>query len=202
MPRESTTSLLCLLITGALIVVPVGIVVAAGWYWLGRFQDLSDEIERSIDQLHRYQRVIQTLPTLTAELERVKSNEEIKSFYFDAPTPALAGAQLQRRVQEIVQAAGGRLISTQLLPSADGEDPPKVRIRTQLRGTIGALLDVLLEIEQARPFLFVDQASIRSTARRERPSSRRRVRRAPAGEQEALLTVRLDVFGYALGEAK
>lgn len=202
MPRESKTSLLCLLVTGALIVLPLSVFVAAGWYWLARFQDLGDEIDRSIDQLHRYQRVIQTLPALTAELERVKSNEEIKSFYFDAPTPALAGAQLQRRVQEIVQAAGGRLISTQLLPSAQGEDPPRVRIRTQLQGTTGALLDVLLEIEQARPFLFVDQASVRSTARRQRPSARRSVRRVAAGQQEGLLTVRLDVFGYALGEAK
>jgi general secretion pathway protein M len=61
-------------------------------------------------------------------------------------------------------------------------------------------MDILYEIEQARPFLFVDQLSVRSSARADLPESMARGRASrlrvdPSGE----LTVRLDIFGYALG---
>ncbi|AGA88929.1 General secretion pathway protein M [Thioflavicoccus mobilis 8321] len=189
----SRCSLVWVLILG----LPLVLVVAVGWAWFDRLQTLNAEIASRTEQLHRFQRVLRTLPRLRAELEQVSSNEELKSFYFDAPTPALAGAELQRRLQDIVQAADGRLISTQLLPSAPGEEPPRVRIRTQLQGTVETLLKVLLETEQARPLLFIDQVSIRSTARPYRSSTRRR--RTVPQRQEGLLTIRLDVFGYALG---
>jgi general secretion pathway protein M len=144
---------------------------------------------------------VETLPTLRAELEQVKANEDFKAFYFDAPTPALAGAELQRKVQDIVTAAKGRLISTQLLPEQPNEHPPKVRLRIQIQGSTDTLLDVLYAIEQARPFLFIDQVSVRSSARPEEPERRvrgRTVRRPPVN-QAGELTVRLDIFGFALG---
>ena len=143
-----------------------------------------------------------TLPTLRAELEQVKANEDFKAFYFDAPTPALAGAELQRKVQDVVTAAKGRLISTQLLPEQPNEHPPKVRLRIQIQGSTDTLLDVLYAIEQARPFLFIDQVSVRSSARPDQPEQRRvrgRSIRRPAVNAAGELTVRLDIFGFALG---
>jgi general secretion pathway protein M len=176
--------------------LPLTLVLAVGGAWLDRLSSLDARIDERTEQLQRFQRALRMLPTLHTELEQVRSNDELKSFYFDAPTAALAGADLQRRLQDIVQAAAGRLISTQLLPSPSGEEPPRVRIRTQLQGTVETLLDVLLEIEQARPLLFIDQVSVRSTARPHRTMNQRRP--VPT-RQDGLLTIRLDVFGYALG---
>jgi general secretion pathway protein M len=139
---------------------------------------------------------------MRAELDKERSNEDFKAFYYDAETPALAGAELQRELQDMVRAAGARLINTQFLPAGADEQPPRVRIRAQFQGTTESLLDVIYRIEQARPFLFVDQLSVRASARRvERPNSRVRGRRAPVRnvEPQGQLTVRLDVFGYALG---
>jgi len=76
-----------------------------------------------------------------------------------------------------------------------------VRIRTQIQGSTDTLLNVLYEIEQARPFLFVDQVSVRSSARPDMPAQvlpGRRARRPPVN-QGGELTVRLDIFGFALG---
>jgi general secretion pathway protein M len=162
---------------------------------------VSARIADSEDQLVRYRRLIRSLPELRTELERVRANESFKAFYFDAPTAALAGAELQRQVQDIVTAASGRLISTQILPGPPEESPPRVRVRTQIQGSTETLLDVLYDIEQARPFLFVEQVSVRSSARAPLPTSAlrgRTIRRPPvnpAGE----LTVRLDIFGFTLG---
>lgn len=183
--------------------IPLALVLAIGLPWWQQVQDLDEQIVRQRDQIVRYRRVLASLPSLKAALAEEQARDDYKAFYFDAATPALAGAQLQTEVQEMVRAAGARPVSTQVLPVKPDEQPPRVRIRTQLQGDTEALLDILFRIEQARPFLFVDQMSIRSTMPRARPSrrgSRRPVRRPQRSQtQVGQLTVRLDIFGYALG---
>ena len=194
----------CILVWGLTLLIPLTLIVVVGWPWLERLGDLNQTISSGEDRLARYQRLIATLPGLRAELEQVRSNEDVKAFYYDAATPQLAGAQLQRELQDMVKAAGARLISTQILPAKEDEQPPRVSIRTQIQGETDALLDVLYRVEHARPFLFVDQLSVRATARRTLSRNPRvRARRAPAGgRSEAQLTVRLDLFGYALGDGQ
>lgn len=189
----------CFLLLAPVVLIPALLIIAVVGPWARAVSGLDDEIASRLDQVQRYQRLLATLPGTRAELDQVLANQELKAFYFDAQTPALAGAQLQREIQEMVQTAGGRLISTQILPSAAAEQPQRVSIRAQLQGDVETLLEVLHRIEQARPFLFVDQISVRATQRRtvRRPPTRG----APAGQQDGQLTVRLDVFGYALGQA-
>ena len=184
------------------LLVPLLLLASVALPWSQRMHELDEQLARGADQLERYQRLVATLPSLRAELEREQANDDFKAFYFDAETPALAGARLQSEVQEVVRSAGARPISTQILPVDKNEQPPRVRIRTQLQGTTEELLDVLYRIEEARPFLFVDQMSIRSTTPRAAPvrrNSRRVVRRSPSQAQVGQLTVRLDIFGYSLG---
>lgn len=191
----------CLIAWGIAVLLPVLLVTAVALPWLDHLNDLDSAIARSEDQLVRYRRLVATLPLLRAEIDEVNANDDFKAFYFEAPTPALAGAELQRKVQDIVTGAGGRLISTQLLPEQADEHPPRVRVRTQIQGSTETLLDCLYEIEQSRPFLFIDQVSVRSSARPAQPARvvrGRRIRR-PAVNQAGELTVRLDLFGFALG---
>jgi general secretion pathway protein M len=194
----------CVFAWAAALIVPAALVFGIGWPWLERVGSLEREIDSLDDQSVRYRRLLQTLPALQVELDQVRSNEDVKDFYFDAKTPALAGAQLQREVQEMVKSSGGRVVSTQILPAPADEQPPKVRVRAQLQGTTESLLDVLYQVEKARPFLFVDQMSVRSTSRRTAANRNPRVRgrhRSVRRRPQGRLTVRLDVFGYALGEA-
>lgn len=195
----------CLLAWALLLVLPAALGLGVAWPWLERMAILDEDIDRAGDQLARYQRLVATLPALRAELEAVNNDQDFKAFYFDAQTPALAGATLQQKVQDIVKAAGSRLVSTQVLPPTPGEQPPTVRVRIQLQGSTEQLLEVLYQIEQSRPFLFVDQVSVRSMVQPERPvvasERNRQVRRPPNKPESEDLTVRLDIFGYALGGA-
>ena len=202
MSARSRDRLSCALAWGLALLVPLLLVASVALPWSQRMNELDEQLARGADQLERYQRLVATLPSLRAELEREQANDDFKAFYFDAETPALAGARLQSEVQDVVRTAGARPISTQILPVDKDEQPPRVRIRTQLQGTTEELLDVLYRIEEARPFLFVDQMSIRSTTPRAAPvrrNSRRVVRRSPSQAQVGQLTVRLDIFGYSLG---
>ncbi len=188
----------CALAWTLLVLVALLILAAVALPWLQRMGALDASIEAAEDQLLRYRRMVATLPTLRAELDKVNSNQDFKAFYFSAKTPALAGAELQRKVQDIVSAAKGRLISTQLLPEEENEQPARVRLRTQIQGSTDTLLQVLYGIEESRPFLFVEQVSVRSSARPEQAEpAGRPVRRVPVNEAGEL-TVRLDIFGFAL----
>jgi general secretion pathway protein M len=193
----------CVWVWLGLLLVPLTLILAVALPWWQQAATLNAEIDTARDQLARYQRLVATLPSLRAELSREQANDDFKAFYFDAATPALAGAQLQRDLQEMVRAAGARPISAQVLPVQADEVPPRVRVRIQMQCTTDQLLEVLYKVEEARPFLFVDQMSIRSTTPRARATSRRIVRRSvrrPALQQQVgQLTVRLDIFGYALG---
>lgn len=201
MSPASRSRTFCILAWILTLLVPLLILTAIFAPWASKMAELDARIATSQDQLVRFRRLIQSRPVLEAELEQVRSNDAFKAFYFNAPTQALAGAELQSQVQNIVNVAQGRLISTQLLPQEKGADPPRVRVRTQIQGTSESLLEILYQIEQARPFLFVERLSVRSSARPSLPNrgvGRRPTRRIPvrpAGE----LTLRIDIFGYALG---
>ncbi|WP_089730120.1 type II secretion system protein GspM [Candidatus Thiosymbion oneisti] len=182
---------ICVLAWLGVLAIPVGLVFAIGWPWLERVKALEREIASLDERIVRHQGLLRTLPGLQAELKQVSDNKDVKNFYFDAKTSALAGAELQRQVKKMVTSAGGQVMSTQRLPSPKDEQPPRVRVRTQIQGMTDALLDVLYQIEQARPFLFVEKLSVRAPPRQRRPQRR--------GTRQGLLTVRLDVFGYTLG---
>ncbi|MGQ9831040.1 MAG: type II secretion system protein GspM [Thermochromatium sp.] len=190
---------LCLGLLGAMVLVPILLVAAVAIPWLGRLSELDAAIAGSRDQLQRYRRLIDTLPALQAELERARTDDAFEAFYFKAPTQALAGAQLQARIQEIVTAAAGQLISTQILPPEGQETLPRVRVRTQIQGSTETLMEVLYRLDQSRPFLFVERLSVRSSARPMEPNNPVMARRRLAANQGGELTVRLDIYGFVLG---
>jgi len=199
MPRARICSLFWL----SVLLLPLALGLSIGLPWWQHAVALDEQIVDARAQLERYQRLVATLPDLRDALAREQENDDFKAFYFDAATPALAGAQLQRDVQEMVRGAGARSISAQILPVDAEEVPPRIRVRIQMQGTTDQLLDVLYKVEEARPFLFVDQLSIRSTMSRARPTSRRTIRGRVGGSsvrrQVGELTIRLDIFGYTLG---
>lgn len=188
----------CVAVLSALVLLPLALATVIGLTWLERMQTLERGIQGDLDRLQRYQRLVATLPALRQALADEQSNDAFKAYYFDADTPAIAGAQLQREVQDMVRNAGARPVSAQVLPSNEQDDPPRVRVRIQLQATTEQLFDVLYRIESARPFLLIDQLSIRSQARSNQRRGRT-VRGAPVPNNQDQLTVRLDLFGYFLG---
>jgi general secretion pathway protein M len=191
----------CVLVWLILVGAPLLLLFAVGAPWASRLATLNETIADREDQLSRFQRLIRSMPQLRSELERTRNDEAFQAFYFKAATQALAGAQLQTRIQEIVNSASGRLISIQILPEEKQDGPPRIQVRTQVQGSTETLLDVLYQLEQARPFLFVERLSIRSSARAVTTPGGDVVRRAtpPAASSGGELTLRLDIFGFVLG---
>lgn len=202
MKKPPSTNGRCLLVWGGLLGLFTLCLAVIFVPWWRQLSDMDARLARTHDQVINYQRLVATLPRLQAELKQVRNRDDTKAFYFAAETPALAGAELQAKVQEIIRAAGARPVSTQILPVDENERPLRIRIRIQFQGSTEALLDVLYRIESARPFLFIDQMSLRSSAsnvpQRQARSARRGSNRVSPRERDEL-TLRLDIFGFALG---
>lgn len=188
----------CQLLLIVLVLLPIGAILLIAVGWLTQVRTLEDQIQTDLERLQRYRGIAASLPALRQALEEERSNDAFKAFYFDADTPALAGAQLQTEVQAMVRTAGARPISTQILPTDEQDDPPRVSVRIQLQGTTDQLFQLLYQVEAARPFLLIEQMSIRSQARSTRAPARRAARRRTTPNNQGQLTVRLDLFGYFL----
>ena len=126
------------------------------------------------------------LAGLRAELARLKEHQASAVGFMQSSNPSLAAAELQNRIKSSVEAARGELRSTQILPARDDGTFRRISIRGQIAVNTAALQRVFYDLESATPFLFLDNVEIRS-----RPA-----RRASGPEDDPILEVRFDLYGY------
>jgi general secretion pathway protein M len=126
------------------------------------------------------------LGALRAELARLKAHEASAVGFMRSSNPSLAAAELQNRIKSSVEAARGELRSTQILPARDEGAFRRISIRGQIAVNTAALQRVFYDLESATPFLFLDNVEIRA-----RPA-----RRAAGPEDDPILEVRFDLYGY------
>lgn len=160
---------------------------------LNAFRDGKARIEQAEELLQRYEALAQQRPLLNDRLAEQEERAASAAGYLQGPSDALAAAQLQDRVKSVVEAAGGELRSTQILPAEQPEADLGVR-RTTLRVhfvvTIEGLEETLYDLETGQPYLIIDDV----TVRQERARRRREPQRQP------MLDVSLELFGYVREE--
>ena len=156
-----------------------------------------DAIDDTRAALARYRGVAAELPQRKSELETLHQRQAKSEGFLRGPADKddqLVGAQiqLQNLIKTLVESAHGELKSTQVLPVQE-EGPTKYRrltIRAQMSLDITAAQRVIYGIETASPLLFLDNVDLRAHL-----VDRRRERGANNGS-DAMLDVRIDVYGY------
>ena len=178
----------------AILLLLVGIVYAATVQpLLEDYRDTTQSIEQMSALLQRYQRVADNLAPLQAELAGVQQRQGAKDGFFTGANDTLVAAQLQGKLRTAVEAARGELKSTQVLPPEDDGKMRRITVRGQMASTLGAVQRVIYELEaSSSPYLFVDNLNLRVRAAE---------RRAEVPDQDPILDVRFDVYGY-LSSAK
>ncbi len=159
---------------------------------LATYRANEDSIARSQELVQRYRRIGGRRSALEAQIAQVRERLSPAGLYLEAASDALVAAELQNRVKGVVEAASGRLKSTQILPAVDESNFRRVGIRVQMSATVEPLQRVFFELEAAMPYLFIENVDVRRrvTKRRKRKGSER------SPETESVLTVRFDLFGY------
>jgi len=180
--RALALALLALLLLAghAFVVAPV---VAA-------YRDTGQAIQEARDLLQRYVALAGERTQLTEQLAELEERAAQAGGYLEGSSDALAAVELQDRVRRIIERAGGQLQSTQILPASAIDATAPVRraaLRIQLAIAIEGLQSVLYELETGQPYVFVNELTVRQ---------RRTRRRANAPEEEPVLDVSFEVFGY------
>lgn len=180
---EKSRQLALGLLVAAVVVAIAGIVVPT--YLAHRHYDTA--IAGLSDRIERYHRINATRPEVARNLEAVRAKDSRK-FFLRAGGTALSAAEAQEAMRTLVEGAGGRLITTQVLPAKDEGAYKQITVNVQLTSNIVALRRILNTIESGTPMLFVDNLLVRSQV----PAT---FRPGPGAEPEVF--VQFDVYGYA-----
>ncbi|TCT06505.1 type II secretion system (T2SS) protein M subtype b [Tepidamorphus gemmatus] len=143
-------------LAGALVVAAISWLA---WGWLAR-QAVAERIAVQTGQIAHLDR---RLASLEADGTPQAGEGAPAAVYFPGATAPIAAAAVQRTVDGIIDAAGGRLIESQLLPIAEADpDGHRIDLRTSFEATIESLQAILFEIETRRPIMLVRSLSVRS----------------------------------------
>lgn len=173
-------------------------VLAVAYIWaiqpvIDAYAEADHAIEEARDLLSRFEGRGMARDALKNQAESLGRDTTSAAYYLTGQTDALAAADLQSRVQSLIESVGGHVASLQSLPGQDEQGFRRVTIRLQMRTTIGPLMQILHSLETGTPLLFVDNLDIQG-----RPAL------ADDNEDaktEPVLTVGLDVYGYLVAEA-
>lgn len=150
-------------------------------------QDQQIEIARG--QLERFQRLATQLPTMRAEVARLRDTDVLAPFLVNAANDALAAVELQERLKATAVAHEGRVLSTRVLKGTADGPFERVVVDARLEITLEGLQDLLHEIETRKPYLFVEELSVM-----DRPQ-----RRGGATGVAKSLETRLTIYGLRRG---
>lgn len=182
-PKQKKVAALAILV----LLLALACVAIAFPIWLLN-QHYDEALEDATSRLGRYSKIVGTRDALQKQVEEVKALG-VKRHFLKSASPALAAAELQEQAQAFFDAKGAKVNSIQVLPHKDDGLYRQVTVQVQLIAPLTSVKGMLYGLESARPYLFLENFSIRS------PNMQ--INRAePASEPD--LSVQFDLTGYAL----
>ncbi len=155
-----------------------------------------NQIQGMLDQLQVYQRVARNRDRYERAYEQLQRKQDQDRRYLQSNTESLATAELQRSVKLVITKNKGEILSLQVIRSTEEEGFVRVTVRIRMKTNLEAMLKTFHALETSKPYLIVDDVSVRS-----RNMARRRIPSAKAIEEAvALLDIDFQVSGYMRGE--
>jgi general secretion pathway protein M len=174
LPDGLTGRVLAGLIGGVALIVLYAVIVLPVLAFYGasaeRLQD-----RRGIAQ--RFASAARDLPALRTEVQQWGEQAGGDGLLLSGPSDALAAANLQSKLKDLVEQGGAKLASAQTLAVETQGGFRRVGMRISFAADLTLLTSVLLGVEAARPVLSISNLDLRG------------------GENEALSVV-MDVYGF------
>lgn len=190
-PSTSRFAALSLLLVAILVPIFYLFIPLATYY-----SEQSDEITLLQRRLATYDYLINHENTIDEELRKIEALGVEGDIFLKGTKTAIASANLRELVNEAVKRSGGQLVSSQEYEASSIPSAMSIGLRVQVSGEVANIVQLLHDLEDARPVIFIDNLTVTSLSSRVQ-SARRPVRRAndntPA---RSSLDVRLDIVGY------
>lgn len=163
-----------------------------------------DELEILVNQKQRFEYLIANEDNINAELKRIDELGSEGDLFLSGNKKSIASANLREFINEAVKRSGGQLVSSQDYEAEAVPSATPIGLRLQVSGEVQNLVNLLYELESARPVIFIDELSVTSSSSRVRSSraNLRDRRRLTTTANLSSLDIRMDVVGYLAGEAK
>lgn len=184
-PREQR-ALAVVLLVAVLLLLGFGIIKPI----VERFLLYNQTIEDLTFRIDRLGSVAATAPALAQEVEALNAAVRGSGLTLDRQTSALAAAEMQRSLGELVEEQGGEITSTQVVPVVNEQGFVRVGVRVQMSGDSNVLAGVLESVESGRPLIFVDNIRIRERQERRVP------RRSTDTAEVERIDIQFDAFVY------
>jgi general secretion pathway protein M len=146
----------------ALVVLALALVIAAiavPVVLLNRYYD--EHLARMTRQIKSQSALNVARPQLVRALESLKAKDPRK-YYLRGTTTALAAAELQDQVKQLIESAGGKVILVQGIANKDDGAHRTVGATFHLNVSSSSLRRILHTVETREPFLFIDNLTIRA----------------------------------------
>lgn len=165
----------------------LAVLVIALPLWLAH-QHYDEALEDIDKRLVRYERLAAARPALEQKLEGVRALGSRK-YFLKASAASLSAAEVQDRVRQFIESAGGRVISVQMGTPRDDGRFKQVPVTVQANANILVARRILHALETSEPYLFVDSLVVRAQV----PPGHK-----PAPGFEPEMFIQFDVSGYAI----
>jgi general secretion pathway protein M len=155
----------------------LALVLALG-YWLlidswfaGPLREINEQADQLRDQQQRYASLLLQGDALKEQLDQARNDPASSTSLLPGDDPSAVAADLMQRIADLVSrqaSVGAGCALTQrmpITPEQDSAEPYRqVKVSLTLECAIEPLTAVLHELEYQRPFLFVDEMSLRRDA--------------------------------------
>ncbi len=143
-------------------------VFVLGCVWIGAvapalswFHDRAETLRRQQAVALRMESLARTLPVLRQRAASAVSDDRRNGGVLPGSSDALAAAALQQRLDEMAGAAGVRIGSQEILPSAAAGEFRTVAVRITTHAPWNAVVALLLGMAQSETPMVVDELSLR-----------------------------------------
>jgi len=157
--------------------------------WYDAINKTMEDVDSLVFRIKRYERIISSRGEVLSAIEQGRTDINSLGYLYTQDTPSLVAAELQKRLKEIVVAAGGELSSTQVLPQKEENGLVSIIVKVKVVGNMEMLRSLLYEIDIEKPLMSINQISIV-------PSSKRFGKRMLNAKNSGTVTIKLDVVGY------
>jgi general secretion pathway protein M len=180
---------LALAILALVVVMIFTLAVAPLWAINQHYLDTIDDLDNRLQIL---QRAASAGSSLRSQHDQLKQSMANNRHYLKSTSEALAAANLQGIIKRITGSTGMEVLSTQILPASEEAGFTRVALKVRMRGGLDNTVKVFHALEAGQPYLFLDNVSILSQARR----NYGKVQIKSKTSYGYLLNVDFDLIGY------
>ena len=129
--------------------------------WYNQINSYRQEISDLVFKIQRYARIIDSRDEVLDKVEKSRVAINALGYFNTQATPALASAELQTLIKDIIVSAGGSLDSTQVISQVEENELIHIAVNVRLTGDIPMLRSALYQMETAKPLIIIEELDIR-----------------------------------------